>query len=101
MNLRTAIMNSAIYRVLRTVRRYASNSFAVQRLEDERTLAALLAGFLGVGIIRITLSGMDVSVRFLSFALLFVLVTWLVWGVIRPAALQPPSLQHRRGEDDE
>lgn len=101
MRLRSAIRNSAVYRTLQTLRVYASNSRVVGHLEDERTLAVFLSAFLGVGILRIALSGMDATIRFLSFALLFLVVTWLVWGVVRPAAMPPPSLQHRRGEDDE
>lgn len=80
----TVLKNSVIYRLVEQLREWAQGSVVVKLLNDERVLVGLLGGFLLVSLIRVLSSSLHVTVQFLSFVLLFVVLVALTWGYTKP-----------------
>jgi hypothetical protein len=78
------IKNSLLYRVSAQVSEWAEESLLVRVLDDERVLVGLLSVGLLASIVRILSSGLHVTVRFLSFALLFVVLAAVTWNYTEP-----------------
>lgn len=81
-----AIEQSTPYRLLSLVQQWAVNSTVGMLLTSERVLVAALSLFLVLSIVRVLTSTMGAPVKFLSFALLFVLITALTWNYTEPGA---------------
>lgn len=84
MDVRTVIRHSKLYRLLRKGSDYLSNSILYRILRSSRILGAILFVFVAVSIVRILFSEMSDPVKFLSFAVMFLAIAWLVRDVIRP-----------------
>ena len=56
-----------------------------QILKDSRSLTGLILLFVFGSIVRILLSSMTVSVKFLSFAVMFIILAWLIQNIITPS----------------
>ena len=80
------IRGSLLYRVLSRLAAWGSESRIVALLNDERVLAGLLGVLLVASLIRILTSGLHVTVQFLSFALLFIVLAALTWNYTEPLA---------------
>jgi hypothetical protein len=80
----TAIRNSKLYHLVRKGNDYFLNSTLYRILGSNRILGAILFVFVAVSIVRILFSGMSDPVKFLSFAVMFFAIAWLVRDVIRP-----------------
>ena len=78
------IKNSLLYRVSTQVAEWAEKSLLVRALNDERVLVGLLSVGLLASIVRILSSGLRVTIQFLSFALLFVVLTAVTWNYTEP-----------------
>lgn len=78
------IRNSMVYRATMQVRQWAAESTVVRLLNDERVLVGLLGLFLLFSLVRVLTSGMHVTIKFLSFALLFVTIAALTWNYTEP-----------------
>lgn len=78
MDVRTVVRNSKLYHACVKLDSYVQNSVVYEKLQDERTLAALLLLFVGLSAVRILSSNMVAAVKFLSFAVLFLALAWLV-----------------------
>jgi hypothetical protein len=78
------IRNSRTYQVVLRIRRWADGSILVRLLTDERVLTGLLGLFILLSLIRILASDMHASIKFLSFALMFVVLTALTWNYTEP-----------------
>jgi len=101
MDFRKVIRRSRLYRVLRPLSGYVSNSLLYGLLEDSRVLAGLILVFVLASVVRILLSNMSDSVRFLSFAVMFFILAGLVRNIVRPSQFEPPSVEDRAREDNE
>ena len=66
------------------IRKWADGSIVVRLLADERLLTGLLGLFTLFSLIRILASDIHASIKFLSFALMFVLLTALTWNYTEP-----------------
>ena len=82
--IRAIVVNSRIYAGLKAVWRWGSVSQLAALLNDQRVLLAGAILFVVVSLVRILLSGLHVTVRFLSFALLAVVLLVLVWPYTEP-----------------
>ena len=78
------IKNSLLYRVSAQVAEWAEESLLVRALNDERVLVGLLSVGLLASIVRILSSGLHVTIQFLSFALLFVVIAAVTWNYTEP-----------------
>ena len=78
------IRNSRTYQVILRIRNWAEGSLVVRLLTDERILSGLLGLITLFSLIRILASDMHASIKFLSFALMFVLLTALTWNYTEP-----------------
>lgn len=85
------IKNSLLYRVSVQVAEWAEESLLVralkllaQALDDERVLVGLLSIGLLASLVRVLSSGVHVTVQFLSFALLFVVLAAVTWNYTEP-----------------
>ncbi len=78
------IKRSLLYRVLTTVAEWAEKSFVVRALNDERVLVGILSLGLLASLVRILSSGLHVTIQFLSFALLFVVLAAITWNYTEP-----------------
>jgi hypothetical protein len=78
------IRNSRTYQVVVRIRKWADGSILVRLLADERVLTGLLGLFTLFSLIRILASDMHASIKFLSFALMFVVLTALTWNYTDP-----------------
>ena len=80
------IRGSVLYRVISQLVRWSDESYIISLLNDER----VLVGFLGAGLIfslvRILSSSLHVTVQFLSFTLLFVVIAAVTWNYTEPLA---------------
>ena len=101
MDIRSIVRQSTLYRLLRQRSQYVTNSFFYQLLKDSRSLAGLLLLFVFGSVVRILLSNMTASVKFLSFTVMFLVIAWLVQNIIRPSDFQPPVVKNRARKDDE
>lgn len=71
-------------RIFSSVRRWSSDNRFVQLLNDRRVLIAGVVLFVLFSIVRILLSGLHTTIKFLSFALLAVVLIVLVWPYTEP-----------------
>ena len=78
------IKNSLLYRVSAQVVEWAEQSLLVRALNDERVLGGLLGLGLLASLVRILSSGLHVTIQFLSFALLFVVLVAVTWNYTEP-----------------
>lgn len=78
------IRNSKTYAVVQQVQKWAAESTLAKLLNDERVLVGLLGLFVLFSLVRILASSMHVTVKFLSFALLFVVLAALTWNYTKP-----------------
>lgn len=78
------IKNSLLYRVSAQIVEWAERSLVVRALNDERVLVGLLGLGLLASLVRILSSGLHVTVQFLSFALLFVVLVAVTWNYTEP-----------------
>jgi hypothetical protein len=85
MDIRSIVRRSMLYRLLRQRRHYVTNSMFYQILKDSRSLTGLILLFVFGSIVRILLSSMTVVVKFLSFAVMFIILAWLVQNIISPS----------------
>jgi len=82
--LRDVIENSLLFRAVAQLLSWAEHSLIVRLLNDERVLVGGLVAFLLVSLARVLSSGVHVTVQFLSFALLFVVLTAVTWNYTKP-----------------
>ena len=80
------IRGSFIYQALSKLVTWSGESRIVALLNDERVLVGLLGAGLVVSLVRILSSGLHVTVQFLSFALLFVVLAAVTWNYTEPLA---------------
>ena len=78
------IKNSLLYRVSAQIVKWAEQSLLVRALNDERVLGGFLALGLLASLVRILSSGLHVTIQFLSFALLFVVLVAVTWNYTEP-----------------
>ena len=78
------IKNSLLYRVSAQLVEWAEQSLLVRALNDERVLGGLLGLGLLASLVRILSSGLHVTIQFLSFALLFVVLAAVTWNYTEP-----------------
>ena len=84
--IESAVENSTILGMFSTLRRWARHSIASRLLSDERVLQGVLGVVLLVSIVSVLGSSMAAATKFLSFALLFVLIAALTWWLTDPAS---------------
>lgn len=77
---------SVTYRAVSLVRKWWAHSTVERLLDDERVLVAGIGLLLLLSLVRVLTSTMGAPVKFLSFALLFVLVVALTWRYTDPRA---------------
>jgi len=85
-DVKTVVENSRIYQAVATMWRAGEGSLAVRLLNDQRVLLAGVVLFVLISLLRILVSGLHVTVKFLSFALLAVVLLVLVWPYTKPLA---------------
>jgi hypothetical protein len=78
------VRDSKSYQILTRLREWASGSTTLRLLNDERVLAGLLGVFVLFSLIRILASDLHTTVKFLSFALMFVVLAALTWDYTEP-----------------
>lgn len=78
------VKNSLLYRVSAQIVEWGERSLVVRALNDERVLVGLLGLGLLASLVRILSSGLHVTVQFLSFALLFVVLVAVTWNYTEP-----------------
>lgn len=81
---RDVIENSLLFRAVTRFWSLAEHSLVVRLLNDERVLVGGLAVFLLLSLARVLSSGVHVTIQFLSFALLFVILTAVTWNYTKP-----------------
>ena len=101
MNYRKAIRQSRLYRVLKQLSGYISNSIIYRLLNDSRILAVFVLVFIFASVVRILLLNMSASVKFLSFAVMFLILAGFVRNIVRPSHFKPPSVKDGAREDHE
>lgn len=84
MDLRTVLQASVISRLIRRVREWGSHGRIVELVDSTRAIRFLLVAFLTVSMIRLLLFDWHASLKFLSFALVFVVTAALVWPIVQP-----------------
>lgn len=84
--LATIVRESATYRGLRTLRRWAAGSVTWAVLSDERVLKGLAAAFVTLGVVSVLASNLGAGVKLLSFLLVFAVV-----GAVTLRRLDPPA----------
>jgi hypothetical protein len=75
---------SATYRAVRTLRRWAEGIVLLGRLDGERVLFGALAALVLVSVGSVFRSNLGSGVKFLSFALVFVCLAALTERVLDP-----------------
>jgi len=78
------IKNSLLYRISAQIAEWAEKSQLVRALNDDRVLVGLLGGGLLASLVRILASDLHVTIQFLSFALLFVVLAGVSWNYTKP-----------------
>lgn len=86
MNLVRVVRESRAYAVVSTLRRWARKSTAVSLVGDERVIQAVVAVALTVSTARVALADLNAAVKFLSFAVLFLLTV-----VVTSPFTEPPA----------
>ena len=79
-----ALQNSVLYRTSVRIYQISKRSAVVRLLNNERFLAALVGVFMLFSLFRVLQSGMHVSIKFMSFLVLFVLLAALTWQYTEP-----------------
>lgn len=75
---------SMTYKGLSRIREWTEKSTVVRLINDERVLITAIVIFLLLSLGRVLTSSMDAPVKFLSFALLFVVIIALTWNYTDP-----------------
>lgn len=101
MNIWLIIRRSKTYRILQTGMEFVGSSAIFRLLRDSRYLAGFLLLFVLLSIVRILLSDMTEVVKFLSFAVMFLVLAGFLRNIVRPSQLQPPSVEDGTCEDHE
>lgn len=83
-NIVVFIKQSKMYQIWAHIQRWVEGSTVRSLLTDERVLLIATGLFLLLSVVRVLSSSMDEPVKFLTFALLFVLVVVLTWDVTDP-----------------
>lgn len=83
---KTIISTSVLYRTLTNTRGYIQHSRVVQKVNNPHVLSLGAVAVVLISLLRILTSGLHVTVKFLSFALLAVLLLVLVWPYTKPLA---------------
>ncbi len=78
------VKNSLLYRVSAQLIEWAEQSLFLRALNDERVLVGALGLGLLASLVRILSSGLHVTIQFLSFALLFVVLAAVTWNYTEP-----------------
>lgn len=78
------ILQSRFYRTVTTVRGWAAESTAVLILTDERVQKSILVTILLLSLFSVFATNANAAVKFLSFALLFVLTAIVTWSITDP-----------------
>lgn len=86
MNLRTVVEESAIYRGIESLLRWIDNSRTVSILGSPRVIQLLAAFALLGSSYRIFVANIHASLQFLSFLIVFLLTTILVWSFVEPVS---------------
>lgn len=71
---------SRLIQIIETVQTWASHSRIIRLLNNSKLIAGILALFLLFSILRVLMSGMAVTIRFLSFVILAILVGLVIWS---------------------
>jgi len=87
-NLIEIVRRSTVYRGALQLREWGRRSTTGRLLDNEPVLVGVLVLGLLASIVRVLVSQMDAPVKFLSFALLFVGLTALMWNYTQPLADQ-------------
>lgn len=82
--VRVIFENSLLFRAMAQLFSWGKRSFVVRVLNDERVLGGGLIAFLLLSLVRVLSSGTHVTVQFLSFALLFVVLVAVTWNYTEP-----------------
>lgn len=80
------VRGSWIYRVIAKLRRWARGSTAAALVTDERFQQGFIVLVLLTSLVSVFRSDADAAVKFLSFALLFVLTVVVTWSLTDPLA---------------
>lgn len=83
-DFRRIVRNSGTYTVTATVRTWAANSRTATLLSNQRWVLAVAAVVVSVSVLRVLSTGLDVAVKFLSFALLAVVLAAVTWRITDP-----------------
>lgn len=78
------IKNSLLFRALLQIAEWAEQSLLVRALNNGRVVVGLLCLGLLTSLVRILSSGLHVTIQFLSFALLFVVLVAVTWNYTEP-----------------
>lgn len=78
------VRKSVVYDVAATLFRWFEASRTATVLSNPVVLRALLASVVVLSITKVLLSRMNAATKFLSFALLFVALAFLLWGFAEP-----------------
>ena len=81
---RDVIENSLLFRTITWFWSVGQRSLVVRLLNDKRIIVGGLTAFLLLSLVRVLSSGVHVTVQFLSFALLFVVLTAVTWNYTEP-----------------
>jgi len=81
---RDVIENSLLFRAIARFWSLAERSLVVRLLKDERVLVGVLTAFLLLSLVRVLSSSVHVTIQFLSFALLFVVLAAVTWNHTEP-----------------
>lgn len=81
---KTILQNSVFYRMLTRIQTAGEESLLLGFLTHPKVLLGGAILVLTASIVRILLSGLHVTVKFLSFALLAIVLLVLVWPYTKP-----------------
>lgn len=84
MDIPELIRQSRFYRIATTARRWAAESTIVLILTDERVQKSVLTAILLLSLVSVFVMDANAAVKFLSFALLFVLTAIVTWSITDP-----------------
>jgi len=82
----TILRKSVTYRMFSLVCRWTKGSSVCRLLGDDRVLVGAVGLFLVVSLVRVLFSTLGAPVKFLSFLLLFIVLTVLTWNYTDPHA---------------
>ena len=81
---RDVIEKSLLFRMAAQLSSWGKHSLIVRLLNNERILVGGLIVFLLFSLARVLSSGIHVTIKFLSLALLFVVLTAVTWNYTEP-----------------